>query len=176
MAILADVDTEKTRLLLRHLGRASKTVVEKDAAKQKLQEQVSKLKKLSKAKEYRKEMRELEKRLADVVEKEEEIARHQKTRDVSNKRMRDKIQELEKRLTRYLEQRKIREKRIGEIEDKIRKRFMVEQNQIEIIEEQLKGLERIYENISSQKKHTKEELAAVKSKIEKLKNRLGKIK
>lgn len=176
MAILADVDIEKTRLFLRHLGRASKTVLEKDAAKQKLQEQVSKLKKMSKAKEYRKEMRELEKRLADVVEKEEEIIRHQRTKGISTRRMREKIQELEKRLTHYLEKRKIREKRIAELEDKIRKRFMVEQNQIEIIEEQLKGLERIYENISSQKKHTKEELAAVKGKIKKLKKRLGKVK
>ncbi len=177
MAFLApDIDAEKTRLLLRHLGKAAKSVNEKDTAKQKLQEQVSKLKKLSKAKGYRKEMKELEKRLSDVVEKEEELIRHQKTKNVSNKRMREKIEELEKRLTHYLEKRKIREKRIAVLEEKIRKRFMVEQNQIEIIEEQLKGLESLYKNISGQKKHTKNELAAVKNKIEKLKKRLGKIK
>ena len=93
----------KTKLLLSHLSRASKKTAQREEAKQKLAEQVEKLKKVGKSKIYRKEIKKLEKRLADVLEKEEEILRHQKTREFFSRRAREKINELEKKLSRYIE-------------------------------------------------------------------------
>ncbi len=171
-----DVDIGKTRLLLSHLSRASKKTVQREEAKQKLAEQVEKLKKVGKSKIYKKEIKKLEKRLADVLEKEEEILRHQKTREVFSRRAREKIDELEKKLSRYIETKKQREKRIAELEEKVRKKFIIEQREVEILEQQITNLERLFGKISGEKKYSKSQLEKVKKKIETLKTRLKKVR
>jgi len=171
-----DVDVDKTRLLLSHLSRAARKIKQKEEARGKLAEQVEKLKKVSKSRVSRKEIKELEKRLADVLQKEEEILRHQKTREMFSRRVREKIEELEKKLSRYIETKRQRERRITELEGKIRRRFAVEQREVEILEQQITGLEELFGRISGEKRYSKAQLRKVKSKIESLKKRLKKVK
>lgn len=169
-------DPEKTRILLSHLMRAVNKVGKRKEAKRKLEEQVQKLKKSTKAKSTRKEIRELEKRLADVLEKEEEILRHQKTREISGRRLRDRIHELEAKLSKYIESKRQREKRIAGLEEKIRKKFSAEKRQVDILEEQLVHLERLFDKISGDRKYTKTQINSVRKKIDSLRKRLAKVK
>ncbi|MBN2112478.1 hypothetical protein JW707_05265 [Candidatus Woesearchaeota archaeon] len=174
--ISPDVDIEKTRLLLKHLGRSSARIKQKDTAKEELKDQIKKLKKTIKSKAYKKEMKVLEKKLAGVLEKEEEIIRHHKAREAANRRIREKIESLENKLTRYIATKKLRERRVEELQSTIKRRFSVEQKEIEILEEQIMNLETLFERIRHDKKYTEKELGRVKSKIEILKKRLEKIK
>lgn len=171
-----NVDTDKARVLISHLNRAAGKVKEKDIAREQLEDQLKKIKKLSKAKNYRKEMRELEKKLSNVLEKEEELIMHQKKRDIFFKRLRERIDELEKKLTRYIDTKKLREKKLAEVEDQVRRRYAAEQHEIDLLEEHLAGLQGMFERISTEKFHTRSELERVKEKIEELKGRLGKVK
>ncbi len=111
-----EADPEKTRILLSHLMRARRIVEGKREAKNRLDEQIQKLKKSTRAKTARKEIKELEKRLADVIEKEEEIIRHQKTREISSRNIRGRIHELEGKLSKYIELKRKRDKRVVELE------------------------------------------------------------
>ena len=172
----ADVDMEKTEIILRHLAKAEKTVESKDIAKKRLAEQVAKLKKVSRAKTYKKEIKELEKRLGVVLEKEDEIIRHQRAKASSSLRMRDKVAALEKRLSRYLKTKKQRESRIAELEEKIRKRAVIERHEVDVLEQQIVHLEGLFEKIGKEKTYTKTELGNVRKKINALKKRLGKAK
>ncbi len=171
-----EVDPEKTRILLSHLMRAMRSVEGKREAKKKLDEQIEKLKKSTRAKTARKEIKELEKRLAEVLEKEEEIIRHQKTREISSMNIRERIHELEGKLSRYIELKRKRDKRVVELESKIKKKFSVEKRQVDILEEQLVHLEGLFGKISSDKKYTKSQISNVKKKIGSLKKRLAKVK
>ncbi len=171
----ADIDEGKTRLLLSHLNRAVKRVKQKEEAKEKLAEHVNKLKKVSRAKSYRKEIRELEKRLSDVMEKEEEIIRHHKTKESFNRRLKEKINLLEKKLSKYIKSKGERDIRIRELEEKIKKRFVVEKREIEILEEQIMNIEKVYRKIAGEKTHTKSDLDRVRKKIESMRKRLQKV-
>lgn len=171
----ADVDTEKTRLILSHLGRAAEKLKEKDIAKQELKDQIKKLKRTIKSKVYRKEMRELEKKLGNVLEKEEKILRHQKTREAFKRRINEKIDALEKKLTRYIETKKGRDRKIAGLEENIKRRFAIEEKEIEILEEQILNLEKLFKKISGEKAYSKATLGKVRKKIESLKKRLEKI-
>jgi len=172
----AEADPEKTRILLTNLMRAQKNLSGKREAKIRLKEQVEKLKKSTKAQATKTEIKELEKRLAEVLEKEEDILRHQQTREISGRRIKDRIHELEGKLSKYIEIKRDRDKRIAEIEDKIHKKFSVEKRQVEIIEGQLVHLEKLFGRISRDKKYTKEEISKVREKIGSLKKRLTKVK
>lgn len=171
-----EADPEKTRILLSHLMRARRIVEGKREAKNRLDEQIQKLKKSTRAKTARKEIKELEKRLADVLEKEEEIIRHQKTREISSRNIRGRIHELEGKLSKYIELKRKRDKRVVELESKIKKKFSVEKRQVDILEEQLVHLEMLFGKISSDKKYTKSQISSVKKKIDSLKKRLAKVK
>lgn len=172
----ADIDEGKTRLLLSHLNKALDKVNKREESRKKLREQMEKVRKASRSKAHMKEMKELEKRLADVIEKEQEMIMHHRARESFNRRIKDKIDELETKLSRYLAAKRKRGARIKELEKKIKRRFAAEQKEIEILEEQIMGIEEMYRKISGEKTHTKDELDRVKKKIESLKERLSKIK
>lgn len=174
--ISPDVDIEKTRLLLKHLGKSTGKLKKKDIAKEELKDQIKKLKKTIKSKAYKKEMKVLEKKLSEVLEKEEEIIRHHKTRDAVNRRIREKIESLEHKLTRYIATKRLRERRIDELESTIKRKAAVEQKEIEILEDQIISLETLFEKISSDRTYSEKEIQRVRIKIENLKNRLEKIK
>lgn len=171
-----DIDKEKANLVLTHLSKAFKKISEKDFAKERLQQQVNRLKNQSRSKGYRKEIAELEKRLAEVLEKEDEILRHHKSREAATRRVREKINEVEERLTKYIESKRKRDQRVRELEEKIKRRFSVEQRQVDILAEQLGGLEKLYSKISGEKQYSKAQLSKVKKKIESLKKKLAKVK
>jgi len=171
-----EADQEKTRILLSHLMRARQNVEGKAIARRNLKEQVDTLKKSTKAKATKEAIKELEKRLNEVLEKEEEILRHQKTREISGQSVRDKIHILEAKLSKYIEAKRQKDKRIIELENKIKKKFSVEKRQVELLEDQLVHLEKLFSRISRDKNYTHIEIGKVRNKIDSLKKRLTKVK
>ncbi len=174
MILPPDIDAEKTQLFLSHLSRAASKAKSKEDSKSRLQEHIEKMKCSSKSKQHRQEIKKLEMHISEVITRENELIRSHKAREAQNARMREKVEALEKKLTAYLESKKKREARIAGIEESVRKKLAAEQREIEILEAQILNIERLYEQISSEKTHTKSELHEVKSKIEALKERLAK--
>lgn len=176
MVFSADVDPEKSRLLLKHLSKSNSHFKQKDYEKQELKDQIKKLKKTIKSKSYQKDLKLLEQKLSTVLGKEEEIIRKHRAREAFNRRIREKIDSLERKITNYLATKKLRDNRIEELEHEVKRRFIVEQREIELLEKQIIMLENLFEKISRDRTYSENELERVRSKISTLKERLEKVK
>ncbi|MEM4263895.1 MAG: hypothetical protein QW666_03305 [Candidatus Woesearchaeota archaeon] len=166
-----EFDLGKARVLLYYLGRSKKKLEEREFARRKLETKIKQLKKIS-TESVKKHVEELERHIADALRKEKGILTAQMNEENEHKSIAEKIELLEKKLGRYLETREARQRRIKELEAKIKAQTGTKREEISDIAHQIRSLEKIYNEAKKNKKFPKARLSAVKRKIEILKEKL----
>ncbi len=166
-----ETDLGKARRLLYYLGKSKKKIEERDFARRKLEIKLSQLKKIS-TESVKKHVEELERHIADTIRKEKGILTAQISEESEHKSIAEKIDLLEKKLGRYMDTRDARQKRIRELEQKIKSEAGTKREEVSDIAQQIRTLEKIYNEAKKNKKFPKARLSAVQKKIETLKEKL----
>lgn len=166
-----ETDLGKARVLLYYLGKSKRKIEERDFARRKLEIKLSQLKKIS-TESVKKHVEELEMHIADTIRKEKGILTAQISEESEHKSIAEKIDLLEKKLGRYLDTRDARQKRIKELELKIKSEVSTKREEMGDIAQQIRTLEKIYNEAKKNKKFPKARLSAVQKKIETLKEKL----
>ncbi|MBD3303880.1 hypothetical protein GF343_01950 [Candidatus Woesearchaeota archaeon] len=171
--ISSDVDLDKTRTLLLYLSLAKHKIDQREIAKQKLAAQISALKKIS-TKSVKKHVADLEKDIAEAIQKERNIISTQKTEDEQHQELVSKIDMLEAKLGKYLETKEARKKRILELEAKIKKKMASRKEKLAGLKDSIKSLEKLYSSAKKDKKVSRKRLKSIEAKIKNLKKKLKK--
>lgn len=171
--ISSDVDLDKTRTLLLYLSLAKHKIDQREIAKQKLAAQISALKKIS-TKSVQKHVADLEKDIAEAIQKERNIISTQKTEDEQHQELVNKIDMLEAKLGKYLETKEARKKRILELEAKIKKKMASRKEKLADLKDSIKSLEKLYSSAKKDKKVSRKRLKSIEAKIKNLKQKLKK--
>lgn len=170
------IDLEKARLMLSHLAKAGRKLREREISQKRLGEQIDQLKKFSKRKDFKEDLKELENRIGTAIDNEQRIIQHQVSENAINRRLLDRIERLELKLSNYLKEKSQRASRIIDIELKVKEKSKAKKMQVEAIEKQVMLLEKLYEKIRKSGGYTQSDLLRVEEKISGLKSKVESIK
>ena len=163
-----EVDNDKAQTLFLRLMIASRKLEEKEVSRKKLVEHLEKLRGIKINKSFKKELDELDIRLADLLEKEKAILVKQSAEHSLHKKLNTKIKDLEQKLTGYLEFKKQKMSNIKELEEKIKKR-MEESDRIAKLQGEIEGLELVFGSLKESGSYPPAKLQVISDKIEQLK-------
>jgi len=169
--MISYTDPIKARVLMHYLGRAVQKEQNREIAKKKLDIQLKQLKKISTG-TLQTHLQNLENQIKDTIEIERKILRTQTTEETIHDSIQHKIKALEKKLDKYVSTRDARNKRIQELEQKIRGRETAKAEKIREIDESIERLESIYDEARQTKEYPPEELDRIRQKINRMKNKL----
>lgn len=166
-----EYDKFKAQILFTHMLRASRKFEEKHKAKEEL---VGSLKKISKFKvnrEFKKEINALKSHIDNLMDKQSVILKKQTSGQGLNDQLRKKIHDLERKLGLYIEEKKEKNKRIAELEQRIKAR-QARQQAVGVIQGELEGLETVYANLRATGQLTPSQLQKLEGKISLLKGKM----
>jgi hypothetical protein len=169
--ISAEYDTEKAVVLLKHLAISNKGYEAKELSRQKVKEQLLRIKKLSKTPELRKQLLELEEMLHKTMQREQNILRHQHIEEVAQIDLKHKIEQLELKLAKYLATRKARIGRIKALESRISGDLTKKSREVYVLRRQVLAIEQLYSRLKAEGNYPKQKLAMLKKKIDVLKHK-----
>jgi len=167
-------DISSARLMLAYLGKATRHYQERDFARKKLKIQLSRLKKID-TKSMKKYVKELEQSISEAINKEQRILKHQQQEDIFHGDVTSRINELEGRLARYLTIHEARAQRVRILESALTTEDQSKRQQIALIKKSLNRAERIFAKAKREKKHSKKQIAAVKSALDSIKAKVKQI-
>jgi len=171
---MSGYDIGSARLMLAHLGKAAKHYSERDFARRKVKIEISRLKKISTG-TMRKYVRELESSIGEAIRKEQSILKHQSKENIFHGDIQSRIKELEFRLTKYLTLHEVRAQRLKLLETAFEHEQESKGEKIALIKQSLNKIERIYRAATKEKrKHSRKQLASVRSMIDKIRVRIKK--
>jgi len=168
-----DSDRFKARLFLQYLGEAKGRFDERELAHKKVQMQLKALRKMG-TESLREHIDKLEKNIAHAVSKEKKLLTAQKDEETFHADLRSKIHKLERKLGRYLSSKEARQKRIDELEAKVKHKKETKKEKLHGLREEINRLEALYRSASKQKGISKAKLNKVKDRIAALKEKLKK--
>jgi len=181
----SSIHPAKLKTFIRHVCVIAKKHKDREDARSGLQSHIKKLGRISKKKgmdkEMDKEMKELDRKISLVLEKEMQLlGKGQEESEASRelmqnveanrariRQMNDSISELKDRLGAYIEMKTQRERRINNLEKKIRAEIGKKRN-VSLLKSKLKSLEALYNKL----KQKGVDVSRVESKIQDLKLRL----
>ena len=168
-----DVDLSKTKTLLLYLSVAKHKLDQREFARQKLDAQISALKKISTS-SIKKHVAELEKDIAEALKKERKIIDRQKAEDEHHRELISKIDMLEGKLGKYLETKEARKQRILQLELKISQKLASRKANLSALRSAIENLEKLYAAAKKEKPVSAVRLKSIESKIGRLKELLKK--
>ena len=166
-----DGDKYKARLFLHYLGSAKNRFDEKAFARKKLQLQLRALRRMS-TESLKKHIDKLERNIAEAIDKEKKIMTTQKGEELFHSDLRQKMERLESKLGRYLSTKDARQRRIQELEEKVKVKTRTKREELHALREELKRLEKLYRIASKAKGMPKTKLKRIKARIITLKEKL----
>jgi chromosome segregation ATPase len=161
------LDSEKILLYKRYCAKSAQRMLDRDLAREQLKEQLDALRAIN-PKAMQAKIDELERRIAEAIEREGRLRTHHNLEDMFHRKLRDRMEALEKRIGKYLQTREERLARIAELEDKVAKRLSDRNEQVAALKAEVEHLERMAEELEVESHHTR--------KIAKLRERIGSIK
>jgi hypothetical protein len=164
-------DIDSARLMLSHLGRALKHYNERQFARDKLNIELKSLKKVS-TKSMKKFVDNLQHSIGEAIKKEQHILKHQKKEDLFHGDIKERIEELETRLAKYLTIHEARAERVKLLENAMASESKSKLQQIGLIKKSLSRAEKILKSAAKDKKNSKQEIAATKALLEKIKKKV----
>jgi hypothetical protein len=164
-------DTDSARLMLSYLGKALKHYNERDFARQKLNIELKKLKKVS-TKSMKKYVDNLQHSIGEAIRKEQHILKHQKQEDVFHGDIKERISELEGRLAKYLTIHEARAQRVRLLESALATEQKSKGEQVSLIKKSLARAEQILKSVAKDKKQSKKDIAQTKALIERIKQKV----
>lgn len=165
------VDPEKASVYKRYLVKAVKRLKDRDVARQRLEEQILELRKLG-GEDVKRQLAELERRIAEAIEREQHIVGFKQTEDLFHRKLRDRIDLLERKITGYLGSREERLKRITELEEKIALRLSDKNEQLSALKVELGQLESFAQELEGEPKLAKR-LRGLQQRMEAVKNEIA---
>jgi len=166
-----EYDKFKAQIFFTHLLKASRKFEERHVAKEDLAVSLKRLSKFKVNKEFSKEIKQLKQKINTLVDKQSVIIRNHKDRSDVNKSLKEKISVLEQKLGVYIEDKKRKNKRIAELELKMKAR-QGQSQALSSIKGELEGLETLYANVKDSEHVTPKQLQKLEGKIGELKMRL----
>lgn len=167
-----EVDSDKVQTLFLRCLLARKKFEEKKISRKKLVDQLESLRKVKINKAFQHELDELDKRLADLLEKERTIVSSQKAEHSLNERLNVKIIDLEKKLTGYLDFKKNKIKRIKELETRVEKRIEEKARKAKL-KGKIEGLELVFNGLKRAGGFPADKLQKIQNKIKELKKQVA---
>ena len=147
--------------MLSYLGKATKHLHEREAARQKLKVELSRLKKIS-TKSMKNYVQNLEHSISDAIRKEQHILKHQKKEDVFHGDIQSRIKELEARLARYVTIHEARVQRVKLLDSALATEHETKGEQLTLITRSLERAEQLYKNAKKSRKYSREQLEHIK--------------
>jgi len=157
------IDRTKSSMFLYYVARATHRVMKRDVMRKKVALSIKQLKKIS-TKELRKHVDALEMHITEAIHREKQIQGHQKSEESVHGELKHKITKLESKLGKYLDTQEARKKRMEEIEQKIKEKFATKREKINMLKEDYKKLQKLYNHAKKAK--------APKRKLQRMKNRM----
>lgn len=161
------VDRMKALSYKKYLTKAAARMAQRDFARVKLEEQIVQLRKMSSV-DVQKHLDELERRIADAIEREKKLLLHKEEEDSFHRKLRDRMEALEKQIHGYLSSREQRLSRVAELEQKIAERLKDKSQQLILLKDEVARMERLAAEIEGDKKGAK--------KLDKLRQRIDDVK
>ena len=173
------MDPERLKRFVRHLCLISKKHRDREEARAELQRQIQRLKKFSsKKKEMDEELRELDRKISLVLEREAQLLGVQRGETAASgelmrgvmenkeriRQINDSISDVKEKLDNYIRVKTERERKINELEDKIRSKVR-ENKVVSSLKNRLNGLEVKY----NQLKKKGVDVSRIEDKIQRLK-------
>jgi len=166
-----EYDKFKAQILFTHLLKASRKFEERHVAKEDLAVSLRKISKFKVNKEFNKEIKQLKQKINTLVEKQSLIIRDHHDRSDVNKSLKEKIVVLERKLGMYIDDKKRKNKRIQELEDRMKAR-QGQSQALSALKGELEGLETLYANVKDSEHVTPKQVQKLEAKISELKMRL----
>ncbi|MBI2129203.1 hypothetical protein HYU07_03095 [Candidatus Woesearchaeota archaeon] len=160
-AINASINKARIKHFLRHLYKAGAKIKERERSREGLKRHISKLKAVKEKPVFLAELKKLENKIFDVVEKEKSVLYNQQRESAVVNQLKDRIAYLENELNLHKE---IKERKIS-AEEEFAKQETAELRSL------LRALERNYHKIKGREK-SKEKLNAIKARIEEVKKKI----
>ena len=178
------IHPERLKSFVRHVCIVAKKHRDREKARSELQGQIKRLKRFSSKKkemEMDEELKELNRKISFVLEKEAQLLRIGKEESAASKdlmynvvnnrdkinQMNESIRDIKERLKDYIELKTEREKKINKLEKKIRAKTEKKKD-VSLLKNKLKSLEALYNKL----KKKGVDISRVESRIEDLKLRL----
>lgn len=160
-AVNTGISKARIKHFLRHLYKAGSKIKERERSRDELKRHISKLKTVKEKPIFLAELKKLENRIFDVVEKEKSVLYNQQKDSAVITQLKDRIAYLENELKLHKE---IKEEKIS-AEEEFAKQETAELRSL------LRDLERNYHKIKDKEKN-KKKLKLVKARIEEVKNKI----
>lgn len=160
-------DITGARTMLRYLGKATQRLNEREHARKKLKIELSRLKKIS-PESFKGFIDDLEESIADTIEAEKKILKHQTKGEEKHKRLQKNVLAIDSKLKALMKAHGFRKEQLGFLETEESQKEMVKLE----LAQKLAKLERQLAKAKKSKKYTKTELKTIADKIRSLKQRL----
>jgi chromosome segregation ATPase len=161
-------DIGSARLMLAYLGKAAKHYAEREFAKKKVKIELSRLKKISTG-TIRNYVKNLERNIAEAINKEQSILKHQGKEDTLHGDIAERIEELEGRLNKYLAAHEERAHNIRLLESALANTQESKSEQVALIKRSIAKVERIFSGLRKEKGHSRKQLASLRKLIDRIK-------
>jgi len=161
------LDPSKALLWKNYLGKAAKRLAERDVARERLEQQIDHLRKLS-SPSVQEQIDELERRIQAALEREKQLRGHHEMEDMFHRKLRDRMLALETKINAYLSTRQERLKRIAELEDRVAGRLSDKSEKLEVLKMELYRLEQLARELEADPRGQKK-ITAITDKIQTLK-------
>jgi hypothetical protein len=161
------IDRMKALTYKKYLSKAAAKMAERDYARQKLEEQIVQLRKLSSG-DVQKHLDELERRIGEAIDCEKQLLGHKLEEDTFHRKLRDRMEALETQIHRYLESREDRLARVAELEQKIAERLKDKSQQLVLLKDEVGRMERLAGELEGDKRSAK--------RLDRLQKRINEVK
>tara|TARA_Y100000310_G_scaffold342895_1_gene448120 strand:- start:7113 stop:7649 length:537 start_codon:yes stop_codon:yes gene_type:complete len=171
----SDVDKDIMSIFFKHTIFAFKKYEEREYAIINLKDHLKKLKKIASKKEHKKDfseqLAELEDKIAIALEKERTIIKHVFDDETYNSKLHSRIELLDNKLGKYLDGRKLRSKRVKELEQKIKGDSLGSEDTS--VSKRLIALENKLKRLSKHKRANKVKIQMLQGKIDMMKTQVS---
>jgi len=168
---MAHLDQDKVLTYKRYMAKAAKRLIDRDLARESLQKQVEELRKVGSA-DLKGHIDELERRIAEAIEREQKLVTHHQMEDMFHRKLRDRIAALEQKIGSYLATREQRMVRIVELEQKVAERLSDRNAQLDALRSALSQLEAMASELEGEPRLIKQ-LRALQSRIDSVKKAIA---
>jgi hypothetical protein len=113
--------------------------------------------------------------IGEAIRKEQSILKHQKSEEVFHTDLNSRIKELEGRLSRYLAMHEERSRKVKLLESALATEHETKQDQLVLIKKSLSRAEKILKSAAKDKKHSRGEIMATKSVLDRIRKKVKQI-
>lgn len=171
-------NTTELRRFLKHLLISSKKIQEREGARKSLKEHVKTVKRVSiggKKGYIDKALKELERKVSDVVDRENRLEIGNKKVSKTNADVKNRLDDVERKINGFIEEENKKIERLRAIEQKINAKVGSNRKEIMDIMNQIKRLDSVYEKLRYDENVDRSRLDSLRDRMDMYKEKLSRI-